>query len=216
VFSTQSEYDPYFRIDSRLFPTTEFLVEVLQHLPDSGAGLIRRYGLYSSRSRGTRSRKPQPALHLDPARQDALDQSVSAVESRAAWVRLLAKVYEVDLIGGSCLRCERPVITDPQQVFIILRHLIKTGAAPPGLRSPYQPLCASTRHLLSPSRTVSCALRSALQAEPQPGLMRSTRAGAIIVATIRLCSIKTDLHPHLLRLAIYRIVQQAGQGAWRQ
>ena len=44
-----------------------------------------------------------------------------------------------------------------------------------GLRSPYQPLCASTRHLLSPSRTVSCALRAALRAEPQPELLRSTR-----------------------------------------
>jgi len=30
-------------------------------------------------------------------------------------------------------RCERPIITDPLQVFGILHHLIKTGAAPPGL-----------------------------------------------------------------------------------
>jgi hypothetical protein len=30
-------------------------------------------------------------------------------------------------------RCERPVITDPQQISRILLHLIKTGAAPPGL-----------------------------------------------------------------------------------
>ena len=148
----QSEYNPYFRTNSRLFPATEFLVEVLQHLPDAGARLIRRYGLYSSRSRGTWSRKPhltrlapegwkkdhqpQPALHLDPAPQDALDQSVSAVESRAAWARLLAKVYEVDPLR--CTRCGSPmrvlaIITDPQQVLRILRHLIKTGAAPPGL-----------------------------------------------------------------------------------
>jgi DNA polymerase-3 subunit delta len=32
----------------------------------------------------------------------------------------------------------------------------------------------------------------------------------------RLRSIKADLHPLLLRLAIYYIVQRAGQGAWRQ
>jgi len=54
----QSEYNPYFRTNSPLFPATEFLVEVLQHLPDPDARLIRRYGLYSSRSRGTWSGKP--------------------------------------------------------------------------------------------------------------------------------------------------------------
>jgi hypothetical protein len=32
----------------------------------------------------------------------------------------------------------------------------------------------------------------------------------------RLRSTKADLHPLLLRLAIYYIVQRAGQGAWRQ
>jgi hypothetical protein len=56
----RSEYNPYFHTDSRLFPATEFLVEVLQHLPDPGSRLIRRYGLYSSRSRGT----PSPAAAL--------------------------------------------------------------------------------------------------------------------------------------------------------
>ena len=105
--------------------------------------------------------QPQPAVRLGPALEDAPDQSVSALESRSAWARLLAKVYEVDLIGGSFLhskqreplalhplwfpdagprlsrqprlRGERPVITDPQQCLRILRHLIKTGTAPPGL-----------------------------------------------------------------------------------
>jgi hypothetical protein len=61
----RSEYNPYFRTNSKLFPATEFLVEVLQHLPDAGARLIRRYGLYSSRSRGTWSRKPH-LLRLVP------------------------------------------------------------------------------------------------------------------------------------------------------
>jgi spore cortex formation protein SpoVR/YcgB (stage V sporulation) len=32
---------------------------------------------------------------------------VSATESRSAWARLLAKIYEVDLIGGSCLRSKQ-------------------------------------------------------------------------------------------------------------
>jgi hypothetical protein len=49
---------------------------------------------------------------------------------------LIAKVYEVDPLR--CLRCGskmkvKAVITDPEQVRRILRHLIKTGAAPPDL-----------------------------------------------------------------------------------
>ena len=109
-------------------------------------------GCIPSRSRGTWSRKPhlarlapegwqknhqpQPSLRLGTASQGTPDQSVSVNESRSAWARLLAKVYEVDPLR--CTRCGSQmrvlaVITDPQQVLRILRHLIKTGAAPPGL-----------------------------------------------------------------------------------
>ena len=152
----RSEYNPYFRTNSRLFPAMEFLVEILQHLPDAGARLIRRYGLYSSRSRGTWSRKPyllrlapegwkeqqRCSLHLREACEQKLDESVSARESRAAWARLITKVYDVDPMR--CARCGArmrvlAVITDPQQVRRILRYLIKTGAAPPGL----DPACLS-------------------------------------------------------------------------
>ena len=57
-------------------------------------------------------------------------------ESRAAWARLFAKVYEADPL--ICRHCGSPmrilaVITEPQQVRKILLHLIKTGKAPPGL-----------------------------------------------------------------------------------
>ena len=118
---------------------------------------MRRYGLYSSRSRGTWIGKPwlvrlapegwkqqHCALHIGGASEDCTDQSVSARQSRAAWARLLAKVYKVDALR--CNRCGSPMkvlalITDPQQCRRILLHLIKTGvapwaglyAAPPGL-----------------------------------------------------------------------------------
>jgi hypothetical protein len=142
----------FFCHDRMLYGEISNLVEVLQHLPDAGARLIRRYGLYSSRSRGTWSAKPHltrlapegwkrdhqplPAVRLGPSLQDTPDQSVSAKESRAAWARLLAKVYEVDPL--CCTRCGSPmrvlaIITDPHQCLRILHHLIKTGAAPPGL-----------------------------------------------------------------------------------
>jgi hypothetical protein len=52
--------------------------------------------------------------------------------------RLIAKVYEVDPL--QCAQCGSPmkilaVIMDPVEVDKILRHLIKTGRAPPGLYS---------------------------------------------------------------------------------
>ena len=63
---------------------------------------------------------------------------LSTRESRSAWARLLAKVYEVDALH--CSRCGSPmkvlaVITNPPEVRRILLHLIKTGVAPPGLEA---------------------------------------------------------------------------------
>ena len=51
-------------------------------------------------------------------------------------MRRMARVYEVDALR--CNRCGSPMkvlalITDPQQCRSIRVHLIKTGAAPPGL-----------------------------------------------------------------------------------
>jgi hypothetical protein len=43
----RSEYNPYFKTNVKLFPALEFLVQLLQHLPDPRAHLVRRYGLYS-------------------------------------------------------------------------------------------------------------------------------------------------------------------------
>jgi len=58
-------YNDYFRTDTKVFPAVEFLVELLQHLPDSRSRLVRTYGLYSSRARGTWSRSPH-FLRLAP------------------------------------------------------------------------------------------------------------------------------------------------------
>ncbi len=58
------------------------------------------------------------------------------MECRSAWARLIAKVYEVDpLVCLSCGAAMRvlAVITEPQQVLKILRHLVKIGTPPPGL-----------------------------------------------------------------------------------
>jgi len=145
-------YSDYFHTDTKVFPAIEFLVELLQHLPDSCSRLLRTYGLYSSRARGTWSRSPhllrlapegwkrdhppQPSLRIGPPDEPQPELSVSAKQSRAAWARLIKKVYGADPL--TCPRCHNPmkviaVITDPAQVLKIQRHLINTGKPPPGL-----------------------------------------------------------------------------------
>ena len=78
----------------------------------------------------------QSASPLGQPHEQEPHLSVSQKETRSAWARLIAKVYEVDPLR--CARCGSKmrvmaVITDPQQVRRILRHLVKTGAAPPDL-----------------------------------------------------------------------------------
>jgi hypothetical protein len=61
--------------------------------------------------------------------------SVSDRESHSTWARLIAQVYQVDPLR--CPRCSAPmrilaVITGPDEVRKILRHLVKIGRSPPG------------------------------------------------------------------------------------
>lgn len=135
---------------SAAFIPTIVSPELLQHLPDCRTRLIRRYGLYSSLSRGIWLRQPhlarlapegwkqdhspQSPIHIGPADQQYAEASVSAREYRTVWARLIAKVYEADP-PLECGRCGHPmhvvaVITEPQQVVKILRHLVKTKKAP--------------------------------------------------------------------------------------
>ncbi len=145
-----TDYSEYFRENLKLFKATDFIALLTQHLPPKGVQYIRRYGLYSSRSRGKWIEKPYVARlapnvwrhkHLDspdsPETQQDYnpDCSVCSSESRAAWARLIAKVYEVNPL--ECVKCGSPmkilaVITDPEEIKKILRHLVKISRAPPG------------------------------------------------------------------------------------
>ncbi len=83
-----------------------------------------------------RDHPPQPSLRIGPPDQPQPELSVSVKQSRAAWARLIKKVYEADPL--TCSRCHKPmkviaVITDSAQVLKILRHLLKIGKPPPGL-----------------------------------------------------------------------------------
>ena len=51
-------YSEYFKENVHLFDALDFLGELTQHLPPKGVRLIRRYGLYSSRTKGRWAKMP--------------------------------------------------------------------------------------------------------------------------------------------------------------
>ena len=146
-----TSYYDYFKENLKLFDASDFIALLTPHLPPKGVQYLRRYGLYSSRSRGKWTDKPYVAAlapdgwkhkHLDSLDSHETqenhdpDFSVCSPERRAAWARLIAKVYEVDPM--ICDQCGSPmrilaIITNPQEVKKILHHLVKTGKPPPGL-----------------------------------------------------------------------------------
>ena len=83
---------------------------------------------------GWKKERLQTSQEVQPYDVEEAD-SVSDKESRSTWARLIAQVYEVDPLV--CPRCSAPmqilaVITEPEQVRKILRHLVKIGRSPPG------------------------------------------------------------------------------------
>ena len=63
------------------------------------------------------------------------ESTVSDKDSRSTWAKLIAQVYKVDPL--TCDRCGSPmrilaVITEPEEIRKILRHLVKIGRSPPG------------------------------------------------------------------------------------
>ncbi len=146
----RSEYNPYFKTNSKLFPAIGFLVDFLQHLPDVGAHLVRRYGLYSSRSRGTGSCKPhllrlapdgwkeqhrpQSTLQLGEAHEHKPDRSVSAMGPAARKA----------LRGGSLRRQQVEALREPPALHLLrfpyasARHHHGSPAGPQDPPSPHQ------------------------------------------------------------------------------
>ena len=107
---------------------------------------MRRYGLYSSRARGTWKDRPalctRAPVHWygrqaaePPTPTDASkDQHVSTPSSKKAWARLLAKVYELDVMA--CPQCGRrmeviAVILDAAEIRKLIACFAKHGRGPP-------------------------------------------------------------------------------------
>jgi hypothetical protein len=141
-------YNPYFKHNTTLWNATDFIAALTQFIPPWGVRSIHYYGLYSSRYKARWESLPHVARvapvgwkdsHSEPLSTDAPPAKTQTVPQRAcrsAWARLIAKVYEADPL--ICPRCGSEmkliaVITKPAEVGKILRHLVKTARAPPGL-----------------------------------------------------------------------------------
>lgn len=112
-----TRYKEYFKENVQMFKDSDFLAELTQHIPPKWVQLIRRYGLYSSRTKGAWESMPHIADRAPEGwksrheRQTATselidcgshedagfsDDSPDSQSYKKAWARLLSKVYEVD------------------------------------------------------------------------------------------------------------------------
>jgi hypothetical protein len=103
---------------------------------------VRYVGWYSNRSRGERVKKASP--HAGAALPVPSEEPVTgcAARAKAAWARLIRKVYEADPL--ECPKCKGPMrvislIEDPQVIRRILEHLGLCTLEPPERSPPLDP-----------------------------------------------------------------------------
>ena len=147
LFKTQ-KYNDYFKENFRTFDALDFIALATSHIPPKNKQYIRRYGLYSSRTRGCWKKfahvvrlaphgckeKHNQESNQEESVQETPECSVDYKKQKSTWARLIKKVYGTDPLV--CPKCSSPmkiiaIILDPNETGKILKHLIKTGRAPP-------------------------------------------------------------------------------------
>jgi len=118
----------------QVMPGAKWLQLLIQHIPDKHEHLVRYYGAYSSRYRGGHKDKVRVARAVVTEEE----QRPISQAARAAWARLIYRVYEVDPLV--CPRCSAEmrviaVINDKGVIRSILEHL-KLWNPRPSNRSP--------------------------------------------------------------------------------
>jgi len=146
------KYNDYFKENFKSFDVLDFIALVTANIPPKHKQYIRRYGLYSSRSRGKWKEhehlcrlapngwkeKQEIAVVVSQGAEEEASRETPAVgtkQQRSAWAKLIKKVYGVDPLV--CTKCGSEmkiiaIILDPEETTKILRHLVKTGKSPPG------------------------------------------------------------------------------------
>ncbi len=109
----------------QVMPGAEWLALLCKHIPERYEQLVRYRGWYSSRSRGLRkANATSAAAGISGAVTEVLGEYAS--RAKAAWARLIRKVYEADPL--QCPKCKGPMrvialIEDPAVIRAILTHL---------------------------------------------------------------------------------------------
>jgi len=78
----------------QLMPGAEWLELLCRHIPDRYEHLVRYVGWYSNRVRGERAKKEQSGVEFSAAAVEPMTEY--ALRAKAAWARLIRKVYEAD------------------------------------------------------------------------------------------------------------------------
>ena len=126
----------------QVMPGVEWLALLCRHIPDRHEHLVRYYGRYSSRTRGAAREHPEIV------ERDVESESPARQAAKAAWAKLIRKVYEVDPL--LCPKCGAPMrvialIQDPTVIERILSWLglwepLGVSAPPPPAERASLPL----------------------------------------------------------------------------
>jgi hypothetical protein len=122
--------------ETRIFSPLEFLAELSQHIPDTYEQVIRYYGYYSARTRGSRRREEElEKLANKGPNQAQIDRDIDKRPVCKSWAGLIKKVYEIDPL--KCPKCGgsmkiKAFIVDPEQVQRLCKNLgLQDWRAPP-------------------------------------------------------------------------------------
>ena len=145
LFKT-TKYNDYFKENFRVFDALDFIALVTCHIPPKHKQLIRRYGVYASRSRGWSEAsfllahaalgKWETQDHLvrlapegwkekkqleeeTPVESEENKSAAGTKQQRSAWARLIKKVYGFDPL--CCPKCHSDmkiiaIIMEPEEI----------------------------------------------------------------------------------------------------
>ena len=95
----------------QVMPGTEWLELLLRHVPDRYEHLVRYVGWYSNRARGERAKARIDRDAPNSCAASAETVSEFALRAKAAWARLIRKVYEADPL--QCPKCRGRCVSSP-------------------------------------------------------------------------------------------------------
>jgi hypothetical protein len=152
-------------------PGAEWLELQCEHNPDRYEHLVRYCGWHSSRSRGTRAAKTAARATAPSAVVEVLSEF--AQRAKAAWARLIRKVYEADSL-------EFPKCKGPMRVIALIEDLVEVRAILTHLRCwQPKPSPPSAHHAPLPRpgrRTRACRLRTIRYPTAPEAALRHDRA----------------------------------------